>query len=73
MLFSLGLSSAQYFIYKAPIMKVFGFEDHFVVKSAFFIENEYNATTGWRRNAKFWRKIYELKVNEKCWYETQCV
>jgi len=41
-------------------MKVFGFEDHFVVKSAFFIKKEYNATTGWRRNAKFWRKIYEL-------------
>jgi len=36
MLFSLGLLSAPFLIYKTPKMKVFGFEACFVVKLAFF-------------------------------------
>jgi len=42
MLFSLGLLSATFFVYKTRKMKVFGFEDHFAVNFAFI----------------YWKRIY---------------
>ena len=56
MLFSLGLLSAPFLIYKTPKMKVFGFEDCFVVKSAFFLENQYIATTETKAKCKILKK-----------------